>query len=108
MGIEAGTAAIIGAAIAATATTASAVMQNQASQKQRKLQREANANQMLEQQKENARENARNAEQVKLIDDNETTDSSIFNAGGTGGISGNSSLGKTNSLNSSDDWFGTN
>lgn len=108
MGIEAGTAAIIGAAIAATATTASAVMQNQASKKQRKLQREANANQMLEQQKENARENARNAEQVKLIDDNETTDSSIFNAGGTGGISGSSSLGKTNSLNSSDDWFGTN
>lgn len=106
MGIEAGTAAIIGAAVAATATTASAVMQNQASRKQRAVQREANANQILEQQKENARENARNAEQVKLIDDNESTDSSIFNAGGTGGINGNSSLGKTNSLNSSDDWFG--
>lgn len=106
MGIEAGTAAIIGAAIAATATTASAVMQNQASRKQRAVQREANANQLLAQQQENARENARNAEQVKMIDDNETTDSSIFNVGGTGGINGNSSLGKTNSLNSSDDWFG--
>ena len=106
MGIEVGTAMLIGSAIAGATATASAVMQNQASQKQRKLQREANANQILEQQKENARENARNAEQVKLVDDNETTDSSIFNAGGTGGISGSSSLGKTNSLNSSDDWFG--
>ena len=106
MAIGAGTAAIIGASIAATATTAAAVMQNQASRKQRAVQREANANQLLAQQQENARENARNAEQVKMIDDNETTDSSIFNAGGTGGINGNSSLGKTNSLNSSDDWFG--
>ena len=106
MGIEVGTAMLIGSAIAGATATASAVMQNQASKKQRKLQREANANQMLEQQKENARENARNAEQVKMVNDNETTDSSIFNAGGTSGISGNSSLGKTNSLNSSDDWFG--
>ena len=106
MGIEAGTAMLIGSAIAGATATASAVMQNQASKKQRAVQREANANQMLAQQQENARENARNAEQVKLIDDNESTDSSIFNAGGTGGINGNSSLGKTNSLNSNDDWFG--